>query len=172
MHSCNASRRARGYGGASSAPPLPSGLPHPLPDQGCGPGPGAASEGEFAHRDEDAKRPRRRYRSRLRVRGVSVLWYFFRNDIWSEAPGLRRRCARPRPSGRMDRWDSLLAQPRHCVPQGCALWRRGRRGEGIANGIKMGDALGVLANSIGTSPFLRAETYLASASVSMTFCPS
>ena len=28
------------------------------------------------------------------------MWYFCRNDIWSEHPGLRRRCARPRPSGR------------------------------------------------------------------------
>ena len=114
------SGRARGYGGAASAPPLPTGLPHPLPDQGCGPGPGAGGGKDFLGRDEDAKWPRRRYRTRLRVRGVSEMGYFCRNDVRGEDPGLRRRCARPRPSGRVGRDVSLLAQPQHCVLQGCA----------------------------------------------------
>ena len=82
--------------------------------------PGLGGGRYFDHRNEDAKRPRRRYRSRLKVRGVSEMGYFCRKDVRSEHPGLRRRCARPRPSGRVEREDSLLAQPQHCVLQGCA----------------------------------------------------
>ena len=81
--------------------PLPSALwtPSPLRGQGCGPGPGAGGEMHFLARNEDAKRPRRRYRTRLWVRGLSGMWYFYRHVVRSATPGLRRRFARPRPSG-------------------------------------------------------------------------
>ena len=104
--------------------PQPSGLPHPFEAGVHTPDPGVWGEMRYAHRDEDAERPRRRYRTRLWVRGVSGMWYFASEEVPGGVPGLWRRFARPRPSGRMD-WCVLV--PR-AVASRLHIGSRGGRG--------------------------------------------
>ena len=79
--------------GASSAPLVPLDSQHPFLTRAAAldPGLGAGGISLSAMRTQSGRGDLDR--SRLWVRGLSKMWYFARNDVRSEVPGLRGRCA-------------------------------------------------------------------------------